>query len=415
MVEMAQSALVAGEELESCDVLILDASNKQSLASARRLGRIGLRIALGESIGQYRPHHAPPSFRSRYCARSVTLPDYNSDPASYVAAVIALARDHRVKVVLPTADASVVSLAPHRERFAEFGCTLAVASDAALEIANDKARTLEVASRLGIAYPKSVPVSGTEDLPVAEAEFGYPFVLKPTISWTGKGTDRVVPVEVMDEAEAMDAAKRFLATGGQAIAQQWACGRREGVTLFIAAGEVVASCGHVAHRTTPALGGASVVRESIPVPDEILDASVRLVKSIGLEGVCEVEFRRDASDRPLLMEVNARLAGTLENALRAGVDFPLMVWQWATGQPIQPVLSYRTGVRTRWLHGDVRWLWENQRRIGRPDSVSSARALWTFTSEFARTLHYDYFDRTDIRPGLAEMRNMAAIIKKSWP
>jgi predicted ATP-grasp superfamily ATP-dependent carboligase len=412
---MAKSALVTGTERESCDVLILDAANKQSLASARRLGRLGLRIALGESVGQYRPHYEPPSFRSRYCARSVTLPDYNIDPASYAAAVVARARDHRVKVVLPTADASIASLAPHRERFAEFGCLLAVASDAALEIANDKARTLEVASQLGIAYPKSVPVGGTEDLPAAEAEFGYPFVLKPTISWTGRGTDRVFPVEVMDEGEAIDAAKRFLATGGQVLAQQWACGRREGVTLFIADGEVVASCGHVAHRTTPALGGASVVRESVLVHEEILDASVRLVKSIGLEGVCEVEFRRDASGRPLLMEVNARLAGTLENALRAGVDFPLMVWQWATGQPIQPVLSYRTGVRTRWLHGDVRWLWENQRRIGRPDSVSSARALWTFTSEFARTLHYDYFDRTDIRPGLAEMRNMAAIIKKSWP
>ncbi len=121
----------------------------------------------------------------------MTLPDYNNDQVSYVGAVIEFARAHRVKVVLPTADASVVALAPHRERFAEFGCTLAVAPDAALEISNDKARTLEVASRLGIAYPKSVPVSGTEDLPTAEAELGYPFVLKPTISWTGKGTDRV--------------------------------------------------------------------------------------------------------------------------------------------------------------------------------------------------------------------------------
>ena len=62
---------------------------------------------------------------------------------------------------------------------------LAVASDAALEIANDKVRTLEVATKLDIAYPKSIPVNGVEDLRAAEAEFGYPFVLKPTVSWTG--------------------------------------------------------------------------------------------------------------------------------------------------------------------------------------------------------------------------------------
>ena len=40
-------------ELETYDILILDALGKQSLTSARSLGRAGLRVALGESIGQY--------------------------------------------------------------------------------------------------------------------------------------------------------------------------------------------------------------------------------------------------------------------------------------------------------------------------------------------------------------------------
>ncbi len=61
---------------------------------------------------------------------------------------------------------------------------------------------------------------------------------------------------------------------------------------------------------------------------------MRLVKAIGLDGLCEVEFRRDLSNHPYLMEINARLAGTIENAVRAGVDFPLLLWQWATGQPV---------------------------------------------------------------------------------
>ena len=48
------------------------------------------------------------------------------------------------------------------------------------------------------------------------------------------------------------------------------------------------------------------------MPDDIYDASVRLVTALGLEGLCEVEFRRDASNQPLLMEINARLAGPME-------------------------------------------------------------------------------------------------------
>jgi predicted ATP-grasp superfamily ATP-dependent carboligase len=411
--EVTRDAAETAGGRAGCDILILDAMNKQSLASARRLGRTGLRVALGESVGQYRPSSPPPSFASRYCARSVTLPDYTTDTASYVAEVVSFARDHRVKVVLPTGDESIAALAPHRERFAELGCVLAVASDAALEIATDKARTLEVAAKLGIDYPRSVEVVGVAELRRAEAEFGYPFVVKPTMSWTGKTGVRVAPVEVIDEAEALDATTRFLATGAGVLAQQLASGRREGVSLFIADGEVLAHCGHVAHRTSPALGGASVMRESIEVPAEVLDAAVRLAIAIGVEGACEVEFRRDASDRPLLMEINPRLAGTLENAIRSGVDFPLMTWQWATGGPVQPVRAYRAGVRTRWLRGDLRWLVENQRRIGRPDSVPSAQAVWTFLSEFTRTRYYDYFDRDDVRPGLAEMRNTAAAVRRS--
>ena len=96
----------------------------------------------------------------------MALPDYTSDPVPFIDAIVAFVREHRVKVVLPVADSSITLLAPHRERFAELGCRLAVGSDAALEIANDKVRTLEVATKLGIAYPKSVPVTGVEDLRV---------------------------------------------------------------------------------------------------------------------------------------------------------------------------------------------------------------------------------------------------------
>jgi predicted ATP-grasp superfamily ATP-dependent carboligase len=409
-----QKAPGAAAESEQYDVLILDAGWRIAVTITRSLGRAGLRVALAESSEQIRPHHEPPSFRSRYCARTVELPDYTSDPALFVDAIIAFVRAHRVRVLLPTADSSIVLLAPHRERFAELGCTVAVASDAALEIANDKVRTLEVASKLGIAYPKSVPVTGVEDLRAAEAEFGYPFVVKPTMSWTGQVAERVSPVDVINEAEAVKATTRFLATGCEVIAQQMATGRRESISLFIVNGEMLAFCGATAHRTTPPLGGVSAMRESIPVPAELLDASVNLATAIGLEGACEVEFRQDAKGQSLLMEINPRLAGTLENAMHSGVNFPLMVWQWATGQPIEPVRSYRTGVRTRWLAGDMRWLWDSALLHGRPDTMSPARSLWTFTWEFFRTRHYDFLDSRDIRPALASMGDTFAIIREQW-
>ncbi len=259
-------------------------------------------------------------------------------------------------------------------------------------------------------------MSSVEDVRTAEAQFGYPFVVKPTMSWTSQGAERVAPVEAMNEAEAMKAVDRFLATGCEVIVQQLATGRRESITLLIADGELLAYCGCTAHRTTPPLGGVSAMRESFPVSKELLDMSVNLATAIGMEGPCEVEYRQDARGNSLLMEINPRLAGTLENAMHSGIDLPLMVWQWATGQPVQPVLSYRNGVRTRWLAGDMRWLWDSMMMQGRPDTKGRALSLGTFALEFLRTSpsHYDFFDLRDIRPAGASARDTWATITDQW-
>jgi predicted ATP-grasp superfamily ATP-dependent carboligase len=396
------------------DILILDASMKQSLASVRSLGKAGLRVAVGETVAQFDPALPLPAFRSRYCLRGLVLPNLINDPADFAAAVMDFVRDHSPRVVLPTGDQTIGVLRPYRKQLAEMGCFLALAPDSALEIANDKDRTLAMARSLGIAQPASVKIEGNADLVTAVAEFGFPFVLKPTVSWTEQARERLVPVDVIDKAEAEDFVAHVLGSGSGVLAQEWVPGRREGVTLFIVDDEVLVGCGHVAHRTSPPLGGASVVRESIEVPADTMEASVRLAKAMGLQGVCEVEFRRDADNHLRLMEVNARLAGTIENAVRSGVDLPLMIWRWATGLEMAPVARYRYGIRTRWLHGDLRWLSQNWRRVGRPDSVSHIRGIYTVIAEFAKSYHYDYFDLRDLKPFLAELHYTAHVFTRSF-
>jgi hypothetical protein len=123
-----------------------------------------------------------------------------------------------------------------------------------------------------------------------------------------------------------------------------------------------------------------------------------------------VEYRRDAAGNPLLMEINARLAGPLETLLRSGFDLPLMVWRWAAGLPVATAGDFQA-VRTRWLRGDLRWLRENFYRVGRPDSVSRSRAFWDFGTEFLRSGHYDSVDWRDPRPIVTELRTTAHSVR----
>jgi predicted ATP-grasp superfamily ATP-dependent carboligase len=401
------------DEPGSYDILILDAALRQSLASARSLGRVGLRVAAGECITDCGPSRPALTFRSRYSSRNVVLPGITAHGTEFGAAVVEFVRKNPTRVVLPAGDGAIAALMSRRDQLGALGCVLALAPNTALNIANDKDRTLEFARSLGIDYPKTMRVNNLHEVPAVLAEFDFPFVLKPTTSRTGQSTGRLSPVEVVDKTEAVEVAERIFATGAGLLAQQFASGRREGVSLFIANDEVLASCTHVEYRTNPSLGGASVMRESIPHQRDTHGAAIRLAAAIGIQGPCVVEFRRDAHNRPLLMEINPRLGGATETVIRSGVDLPLMIWQWAIGLPMDRVESYEIGVRTRWLRGDMSWLLANYGRTGRPDSVSRKRGLWIFATEFARTRYYDCFDRHDLGPVLAELKIMTTAIRRS--
>jgi predicted ATP-grasp superfamily ATP-dependent carboligase len=152
----------------------------------------------------------------------------------------------------------------------------------------------------------------------------------------------------------------------------------------------------------PILGGASVLRESVPLPEDATTDARRLVSELDLDGYAEVEFRRDADGTPVLMEINPRLSASIECPVRAGIDFPNLVRGWAADDlPGPGKSSYRTGVRVRWLAADVKWLIDNARQQGAPDTVSARDALSSFLHDFRKPTSYDYFDGRDRRPALA--------------
>jgi predicted ATP-grasp superfamily ATP-dependent carboligase len=383
------------------DALLLDAGMKQTLAAARSLGRAGLRVILAERRD---PSEAPrpPAFSSRWSSSETLLPNYDDAPDDFAAGVLELVTSSRPALVVPSSDQSIACLRPWRSQI-ERHTKLAMGSEAALNIAVDKQATLALAKELGIAVPKMAIVESTDDIGPVMAEIGYPAVVKPRWSWVRDfGGERLISSAVLNEAEAFRAIGQLHKTGVPAIVQELLSGSREGLSLFRVGGEVVGEFAHVSVRTTPMLGGACAVRESISMPADLRAKAVSLLDAIGLEGYSQIEFRRDANGRPVLMEINPRLSGSVELASRSGVDFPSMIWQWASGSPVSGGTKYRSGVRLRWLTGDGRWLLETLRSSGRPDAVPAVRAIASFALDFTKRSGYDYFDITDPMPALAE-------------
>jgi glutathione synthase/RimK-type ligase-like ATP-grasp enzyme len=401
----AESGLESDESAATADVVVVDASLRQALVATRSLGRRGLRVGTAESMDRADPRSLTPAFASRWSRWDELLPSYSDDPDTYSKSVLTLARDSGAQVVIPSSDGSIAALRSCRRWFDGCGVILALASEPALAVANDKRRTLDAAQALGIAVPRTVPLSGFDDIKSALHDVGFPAVIKPTQSWVPNGRKSLRPISkvVLNASEAFEYVSELFQTGSSAIVQNWVGGPREAVNLLYGEGRVRAAIAQVAYRTAPVLGGVSVIRETIPMRDELKKAAFALIESLGLEGYSEVEFRRDRSGRPLIMEINARLTAGIELGTRAGVDFPGLIWRWATGQPTDGQMDYRSGLRMRFLGGDFEWLWENIKCQGRPDSVRPTRATAMFAREFIRRQGYDYVDRSDLKPAFVAL------------
>lgn len=373
--------------------LVLDADLRQSLVTVRSLGRAGVKVHVAES------HAEAPAFVSRWCAGHTVLPDVADDPAGFVERVCELCESLGRPVVITSHDGSIEALRAHRAQV-EAVATLALAPEQALAQAIDKRATLAVAERLGLAVPPGSSVSDLTGTSDALTRIGLPVVVKPAVSWTEGGPEawRAAPTLARTREEAIAQTTRLLDAGAGALLQQWLPGAREAVSVLYAQGRMWATFAQRAERMYPVLGGSSVLRRSIAVPQDIGAAAEALIRELDLEGYAEIEFRRDATGQPFLMEINSRLSASVEIAVRAGVDFPLLLYQWAAGEPIQASTTYRSGRRMRHLKGDVGWLKEALRDPGHPDAPPRAAAIASFLAAFARPSGYDYWDRHDPAP-----------------
>jgi predicted ATP-grasp superfamily ATP-dependent carboligase len=362
------------------------------LVTVRSLGRLGRSVAAVDTVSHV------PAFSSRWCRSSFVCPaDEGTD--AYVAYLEEVVDRVGARILISSADGTIALLRRHRARV-EQRVRIALADEGALAIAVSKERTLAVAKRLGIGVPRTVFLNTVDEVPAVLKEIGLPAVVKPSESWLGDeqhGT-WIGPELVTTPDEARRAVAGVTGLGGVALFQELLTGRREAVSLLYAKGEICARFAQWAKRTAPPLGGTSVLRQSIAVPPDIGGQAERLVREIDLEGYSEIEFRRDGAGVPYLMEINPRLSASVEIAVRCGVDFPHLLYQWASGEPIETIEAYRTGAWMRHLQGDIMTTIAALLQRGRPGVASPAQAVLGFGLSFLRPMGYDYVDWKDLSP-----------------
>jgi predicted ATP-grasp superfamily ATP-dependent carboligase/protein-tyrosine-phosphatase len=325
--------------------LILDGHSRAAVEATQALGRAGVEVTVCAS----EPQSA--AFGSRHARHKLDQP-----PPVPVEGLIEWLREidsrQHYDLIIPATESSLQAFLVLPEEDS-LRVRAVLPSRRALTIALDRNLTWRLATELGVPVPVQRLI---DTLPDSLGASTFPRVLKPVRSKTVERGElkTIAPVIVLDAAARSSVLEDWVPRMA-VLDQEYVPGWGVGVEVLYRHGKLLWHFAHERLHEWPLTGGASTYRRAIEPPEGMLDAARRMLDALEWHGVAMVEFKRRRDGSFALMEINPRLWGSLALSVAAGVDFPLGLWQLATGAPLPAQPHYRRGLRARHLSTDISW------------------------------------------------------------
>jgi D-aspartate ligase len=324
-------------------------SDFRALGVVRSLGRQGVPCALVDSVPRAAWFSRYVRLRSRWHG-SMLDPDLCDR-------LLDLARLRRVDgwVLFPMQDDTVELVARHRDRLST-AFRVPTPSWPVVRQALDKRLTYTLAKQAGVACPRTWYPACARDL--GWLDVAFPAILKPANSIALQAATRRKAFVAGSRAElAAHYARVAALVGPDGLMVQELVpgggGEQLSVAAFCREGRVLVAMTARRSRQYPVdFGLSSCFVEAVELP-ELLGPAGRLLELMGLCGMVEVEFKRDHWDsRDKLLDVNPRAWGWHALCQLCGVDFPMLAYREALGEPL-PESRVRYGPRWRRLVTDL--------------------------------------------------------------
>lgn len=390
-------------------VLVTDGDQRAALATARSLGAGGYRVFVCSA----EPHCLAGG--SRHSTAEALVPDPLAAPQPYVEAIRALVTRWNVETIVPISEPSLLALLAARD---SLRATIPFPDLATFRRISDKEAVMEEARALGIAVPRQLVVHTPSDF---GSDVQFPVVFKPARSVSGP-EGRQVKLSAEHAADRVYLERRLAEIDPAAfpiLVQERITGPGIGIFLLRWKGRTIAQFAHRRLREKPPSGGVSTYRESIAADPDMVRRSEALLDRFDWSGVAMIEYKRDAVTRtPYLMEINGRLWGSLQLAIDAGVDFPMLLLEAASHGHPAPVRDYLVGVRSRWEWGEIDHVLMRMARSGRSlslpdDAPGRLRTLLSLGGVLRRRDHLEVWRWTDPGPFVRESRAWFRALRRS--
>lgn len=386
-------------------VLVTDGNNRSSLAVTRSLGRHGCRV-----IVSCKSENSIAS-KSRFCDVYYKVTDPIKNQISFLHDIINIVNKERINFIYPMTEATIIILEKNKLLLPK-NVVLAAPSINKIKTIFNKFELFQLAGEIGIPIPETIFINNRNDFfkqkPVIKK---FPVVIKPSLSIRSfqNGFFQTKVSYAKNYHDLSLQYKKNRALDFPSMIQEKIIGPGTGLFSLFDKNRHLALFSHERIREKPPSGGVSVISRSIPLDDNMVVAAEKLLSTVGWEGVAMVEFKRDIRDgKAKLMEINGRFWGTLQLAIWAGVDFPVLLLNYLQkGSNIPFHNRYLEGVQMRWLIGTLDNLLirlkNKEERILSQDAISLIESC-KYPYEKKRKTTFDVFRHDDIKPFIFEIR-----------
>ncbi len=322
----------------------------------RNLGEEGVPVYAGSDIAR---NHI---FHSRYVRKRVMFTDFNSPV--FVDELIAFAKSQGRKLMFfSDDDRAILTFSQHQEKLGEhyyFNIPPAGTVDAIL----DKRKFSDLAQELGLPVPWSFAPKSLEDLRRESGRITYPCIIKPAHKedwWTPKfrrtfGFYRKM-LECRSQEELFSLFEKILAINPNPLLQELVEGddsRLYSVNLYYDR-EFRLKGFYAAHkhRTYPIHAGQGCLVESVK-DDAIMDVARDVARKLRLNGLCNIQFKKDPRGVMKIMEIHVRNSVWSYLGKASGMNLYYMAYLDQQGVAGPHPTDYRAGVKFIDIKRDLR-------------------------------------------------------------
>ena len=372
--------------------VIVTGADYRGLGVVRSLGRHGVPAWVVKDNDHGLATH------SKYARRILRPPEGNGQ--ARLQFFLDLSAEHGLQrwVLFPTDDEAVAFVSRYH---AEFSKAFQVVTPPweSLQWAVNKILMHRMATKLGVAQPWTICPSSIDELATVTCPF--PVILKPALKDVSNSFTTAKAWRVEDRETLLRAYKEAATVmpPDLLMVQEVIPGGGENqfsYTTLCRGGKPLVYLTARRRRQYPMdFGRASTYVETIDEPG-LVEPSVRLLEELKLDGLVEIEYKRDPRDGSFkLLDINPRVWGWHSLCARAGVDYPYLLWLLLNGKPLPEVVAH-AGVRWIRMSSDL----PNAVKEMLHGRLSPAAYLRSF---FGGPLEEAVMARDDVWPGLVEL------------